>query len=172
MEKYYGRKKVAAKILDYVFPLLDTYNSFDESQKLAKEFKEDSRLTIAEYLDASAKKHRHLMNAAKFADSADRVTSLCGLVAESFLSPTFAGALVVNGVEEGIELACKVPFFVYAFKADPIKAAYLLVQEIATSSIPVLGDLYDLTNKYMEVAYQIVREDAKESLKKRNSVTT
>ncbi len=134
---------------------------------------------VIRYLWQSREKYSGLWNSAKFADSADKVTSMAGATLEMLAAilgavltvPTGGtsntAAFFANGSEEVLEMGCKAPFFFYAARnpASRQRIKGLLMREAATLAVPVFGDLYDaFTNIYVRTALDVIREDAKARL--------
>lgn len=162
------------KAFDYVFPFADKYDSYKEAEKLMKydEIK-DLNLDISvieDYIVGSYNNYKGMMTAAKFSDTADRVTSIGGIVFEGFaLMLGGVGGFVANGGEELAEMAAKTPFLLSLYRNGlSHKIPGLLAREAGTAVVPILGDVYDIaTNKYISVAYEIIREDAKYNILRR-----
>jgi hypothetical protein len=163
------KQGVAADVVRYAVPFLIEYDAVREAEKLLKSDVDVANTGIsveeaARYLAASHAKYARLFTYGKVADSADRLTSLVGMVVESVgvffgVAPGFAG----NIVEETVEMAAKVPFIYEAYK-DPntrSKLPLLLTLETLTFGVPVGGDVFDaVANMYVHTAYQVIREDA------------
>lgn len=94
-------------------------------------------------------KARPYITGAKLVDSWDRVTSSLSLLAEAFPG---AGQLVSAG-EEVVELIPKVFYSLYyALKTKDYKALPYFALAEAASFIPIVGDLIDLSNIYVNRA--------------------
>ena len=160
MAKLKGKKNIGTKFFEWLFPFVDKYSPVDEALKLEKDktMKElgVSAEVLIPYLEQARNEHKNLMTYAKLADSLDRWTSLIDQ-----LQP-------VPGAENVVELAYKLPFLVWCYRNDHTEYFPRLLVEEGVEVIPVVGIIGDaidiLGNRYMSVAYDIVRQKAKERL--------
>ncbi|MBI2134216.1 hypothetical protein HYU11_06085 [Candidatus Woesearchaeota archaeon] len=167
----------ARKAIGYLLPFLDKYDYTQEMKKL----REDPEISvlgyndqvIQNYLGKSLRKNRALYAAAKLADTSDKATStIVAPVLETLgtILGQAPGWLAGNTIEEGAEMALKMPFIAILAKRKE-QRHYLkeIIAWEAASFTPVLGDIYDAaTNMYIRIAKQVIREDAKNMMLNRD----
>lgn len=169
----FRRVNALRKVIDYFLPFMDKYDALGEAESLLKD-PDVSKTgievqTVARYLDsANRNMYRGLMRTAKFADTADRLTSTVGAVAEAVgLGFGIAPGFLANGGEEAIEMFAKAPALIqlYMSKYGRDLIPKILAVEAATFAAPVLGDVADIaTNLYVGAAYRVIREDTKDRI--------
>lgn len=158
---------------NYIAPFINSYNSEEETDILVQDqdiqrLMQESgikREELTTYLNNSRQQYKSLLNAAIFADTTDRLTSLAGIIIETITAPGIAPPFAFNGIEETAEMVTKLPFYYLLNKTDKSKISPLLWTEFGTAIAPIAGDVYDiLTHKYMTTAKQVIREKAKEKI--------
>jgi len=169
-----GLQKVSAarNAVGYLLPFLDRYDAMGEAEQALKELKEiDPRAAagiqqgeLAALLNELYEtKYKGMMYASRFADTADRLTSLVGGIAEAFgvLAGGLPGVAASIG-EDTVEMILKIP--AYAFLAANPNGRRKIPQLIGIEALtytPVIGDIYDsLTNLYIRTTKELIREEA------------
>jgi hypothetical protein len=119
--------------------------------------------------DVYRTQYRRYLKGAKLIDSWDRVTSSIGLAAETF--PGVGHALSAG--EEVIELGPKALYAAwYATGTSDYAFLPKIVAAEAASFIPVVGDLVDMKNLYVDRARTSMRQRAANEFLKRVSGTS
>jgi len=171
LEDLLREKGTIEKVVDYAFPFAHRYDTLGEARKLFDDLEVRAQgITMdqaIEYIEDSHDEYRSLLGWGKFADTADRVTSIGGAVIEGV--GLFFGAapgFIANGIEEGAEYVAKAPFLItLARKGEWKRVGKLSAIEGGTALVPVLGDAYDIfTNRYVKEAYEVIREKAKDNI--------
>lgn len=156
-------------IVDYFIPLLERYDERRELGTLMADADVQgtgiSRENALEYLRRSYDSYKWLFRAAKFADTADKVSSVISAPIETaLLSAGAAPGFVANLAEESIELLLKAPAL-YLLARNPesrSRVGGLLKREAFTFVAPAFGDLYEaVLNHYVRAAYEVIQESAK-----------
>ncbi len=164
------RKGIARRVVEYMIPFLDEPDYRGMAESLLndpKVMKTGIHLNEAlGYVQESYNSNKWLRRAGMLADTADRATSLVGMILESAgIAAGIAPGFGINAGEEAAEIVFKLPFlsYVMANKDHRQKAKGLLRKELITALVPAAGDVYDIAvNTYMGTAYDIIREDARQ----------
>jgi hypothetical protein len=103
-------------------------------------------------------------------DTADKATSVTGLVGDYLIFMTGMYGYALNLASKGTEMAMKLPFMAYYAKKNPKKAAYKIPTWLALESLhffPFVGKVLNFRNNYTNTVVKDIENHAEQLYRKK-----
>ncbi len=167
-----GGKNLVRQAAEYALPFLDRPDYGGVARTLLQDSEirklNPSESAVMDYVRESFDDYKSLRNFAILADSADKLTSFAGAIAETAgLAAGVIPGYAMNTIEETVELAFKLPFLLALYWDEGFshRLKELLALELTTYALPAVGDIVDFgTNKYMKAAHDVIVQRARNQI--------